>query len=109
MSNEVPKVISTYLEITAAHDVAGCAACFTHDAVVHDEGSDHRGIEAVRGWIGAVAEQYQLTFTVLGFDGWDHGAVTRVEVADNFAGSPVVLHQHYSLAGDRIRALTICP
>ncbi|MDT7674793.1 MAG: hypothetical protein QOD82_2695, partial [Pseudonocardiales bacterium] len=36
-------------------------------------------------------------------------AALRVEVAGNFPGSPVVLHQHFSLAGDRIAALTICP
>ncbi|MDT7774726.1 MAG: hypothetical protein QOC67_3650, partial [Pseudonocardiales bacterium] len=106
------------------------------DALVHDEGQDHLGRVAIRAWLGELASKYTLTYRVLGAHRWPAtapataptaapatappttappttapttAAALRVEVAGNFPGSPVVLHQHFSLAGDRIAALTICP
>jgi hypothetical protein len=134
---DVPTVISTYLTAKLGSEVYTILDCFTDDALVHDEGQDHRGRVAIRAWLGELASKYTLTYRVLGAHRWPAtapatgpttapatapatgpttaptnapaAAALRVEVAGNFPGSPVVLHQHFSLAGDRIAALTICP
>jgi hypothetical protein len=119
---DVPTVISTYLAAKLGGEVDTILDCFTDDALVHDEGKDHLGRVAIRAWLGELASKYTLTYRVLGAHRWPATAATaapttapttaaalRVEVAGNFPGSPVVLHQHFSLAGDRIAALTICP
>jgi hypothetical protein len=123
---DVPTVISTYLAAKLGSEVDTILDCFTDDALVHDEGQDHLGRVAIRAWLGELASKYTLTSRVLGAHRWPAAAATtaptttpttapttaaalRVEVAGNFPGSPVVLHQHFSLAGDRIAALTICP
>jgi len=113
-------VISTYLAAKLGSEVDTILDCFTDDALVHDEGKDHLGRVAIRAWLGELASKYTLTYRVLGAHRWPATAPTttapttaaaalRVEVAGNFPGSPVVLHHHFSLAGDRIAALTICP
>ncbi|WP_445187505.1 hypothetical protein ACTXG6_10135 [Pseudonocardia sp. Cha107L01] len=116
---DVPTVISTYLAAKLGSEVDTILDCFTDDALVHDEGKDHLGRVAIRAWLGELASKYTLTYRVLGAHRWSAtappttapttAAALRVEVAGNFPGSPVVLHQHFSLAGDRIAALTICP
>jgi hypothetical protein len=130
---DVPTVIITYLSAKLGSEVETILDCFTDDAQVHDEGQDHRGRVAIRAWLGELASTYTLTYRVLGAHRWPApapapapttapaitpatqpatgptAAALRVEVAGNFPGSPVVLHQHFSLAGDRIAALTICP
>ncbi|HWN33155.1 MAG TPA: nuclear transport factor 2 family protein [Pseudonocardia sp.] len=125
---DVPTVIATYLAAKLSSDTDRILDCFTDDALVHDEGRDHRGRAAISAWLGDLASKYTLTYTVLGVHRWTSADATgatadasadasaastaaalRVEVAGNFPGSPVVLHQHFSLAGDRIAALTICP
>jgi hypothetical protein len=124
---DVPTVISTYLAAKLGSEVDTILDCFTDDALVHDEGKDHLGRVAIRAWLGELASKYTLTYRVLGAHRWPAtpattapaaappttatttAAALRVEVAGNFPGSPVVLHHHFSLAGDRIAALTICP
>lgn len=124
---DVPTVISTYLAAKLGSEVDTILDCFTDDALVHDEGKDHLGRIAIRAWLGELASKYTLTYRVLGAHRWPAtapatapttaptatapttAAALRVEVAGNFPGSPVVLHHHFSLAGDRIAALTICP
>ncbi|MDT7622222.1 MAG: hypothetical protein QOF99_3123 [Pseudonocardiales bacterium] len=134
---DVPTVISTYLAAKLGSEVDTILDCFTDDALVHDEGQDHLGRVAIRAWLGELASKYTLTYRVLGAHRWPAtapatpattapaaaptaapatattapttAAALRVEVTGNFPGSPVVLHHHFSLAGDRIAALTICP
>ena len=40
MSVRLPAVIVAYIAGSNAHDADGCAACFTDDAVVRDEGRE---------------------------------------------------------------------
>ncbi|HEX4249096.1 MAG TPA: nuclear transport factor 2 family protein [Pseudonocardia sp.] len=105
---ELPEVLTTYLSAKLDADLDTIVACFTDDALVHDEGHDHRGRAAIRAWLAELASTYTITYRLLGAERWAGGAALRLEVAGNFPGSPVALHQHFSLAGDRIAALTIC-
>jgi len=106
---DLPTPVATYLAAKIDRDAAVILDCFAEDALVHDEGQDHHGRAAIEAWLGDLAGKYTLSYNVLGADRWDAAAAVRVEVAGNFPGSPVTLHQHFSLSDDRITALTICP
>ena len=46
---------------------------------------------------------------ITGITLFDSAAIVQVKLEGNFPGSPVELHHHFSLAGYKIAALTICP
>ena len=81
---------------------------FTSDAVVHDDGHTHIGIEAISSWSNQVSSAFTFTRTVIGATVQPNVAIVRVLVEGNFPGSPIELHHHFSLISDRIAALTIC-
>ncbi len=61
MSIELPKPIAVYIAGSNAHDADACAACFTDDAVVRDEGRERQGIAAIRGWKEDATRKYRPT------------------------------------------------
>jgi len=86
---------------------------FTDDAVVHDEGRTHIGIDAVGAWTQGVAAAFSFTRTIIDVKLRANAVVVRARLEGNFPGSPVELHHHFTLADDKtggkISALTICP
>ncbi|GAA4702908.1 nuclear transport factor 2 family protein [Pseudonocardia yuanmonensis] len=106
---DAPEAVAAYLRARTDTDVETIVGCFAPDAVVHDEGRDHVGTEAIRAWTNGVAAAYTLTRTVRSVRSIGPATVVAVEVAGNFPGSPVVLHHHFTLTDRGIAALTICP
>jgi ketosteroid isomerase-like protein len=47
---KLPKLITNYLDADKAKDADRLALCFAGDALVHDEGRDYRGRDAIRSW-----------------------------------------------------------
>lgn len=45
MTITLPKIIETYVLAKNAHDIKNTLACFSKNAVVHDEGQEMRGIK----------------------------------------------------------------
>jgi hypothetical protein len=107
--NELPPAVWTYLT-TPKDDVGQILdQLFTPDAVVHDEGRSHIGLDAIRRWHEAVASAFAFTSTIISTTVPTNAAVVQVRLDGNFPGSPVELHHHFSLDADKISALTICP
>ncbi|MEU1597948.1 nuclear transport factor 2 family protein [Streptomyces sp. NPDC005708] len=104
-----PPVVVTYLKAKADADVHTTVACFTPDAVVHDEGKDHIGVAAIRDWAVGVVATYDLTRTIRTVRTSSDATLVQIEIAGNFPGSPVVLHHHFTVSDGLIAALTICP
>ncbi|MFD7658455.1 SDR family oxidoreductase [Actinosynnema sp. NPDC059797] len=73
------------------------------------DGGTHVGLDAIRAWTDAVASAFTFTRTVTDTTTAGNAVVVRTRVASDLPGSPVDLHHHFSLDGDRISALTICP
>jgi ketosteroid isomerase-like protein len=67
---ELPKAIAAYIAASNAHDADACAACFTDDAIVRDEGREVRGFTGGRTNVvqGAVHLVLFLAFLALIFD-----------------------------------------
>jgi hypothetical protein len=99
--------IHRYFDLAPQHNADAYFAQFTDDAVVHDEGEEHRGIAAIRSWRANVPV---VTYAVHDSSETATGLDARVDVAGDFPGSPVRLTFQFGFADDgRITALTIGP
>lgn len=107
MSPSLPAVVADYFRISNGGDDAGLGACFTDDAVVHDEGGTHRGHADIQAWKRAAREKYDYSVTPV--DSRRDGARLTVaaELVGNFPGSPVTVDLVFELTDERIRALRI--
>jgi hypothetical protein len=105
----LPPAVAAYL--AAPKDQVGAILdqVFTSDAVVHDEGRTHVGLDAIRAWNAEVAAAFNFTRTIRNVALPGNAAVVVVKLEGNFPGSPVELYHHFSVVGERISAMTICP
>ena len=107
MNVELPSIIQKYIDASNAHDVKSVLACFSDDAVVHDERETLRGTEAIRNWITKTIEKYKFQFKPLTIKPDDAKPVVTVEVSGTFDGSPVTLDYQFTLENEKIRSLVI--
>ena len=91
MASKLPRLISDYINASNAHDVKSILACFSDNAVVHDEGETLHGKKSIEGWIVKTIEKYKFQFKPLKIKGDDPEVVVAVEVSGTFDGSPVTL------------------
>jgi hypothetical protein len=66
------------------------------------------GLGAIHSWCDEVAAAFTFTRTIGDVTLFDAAAIVQVRLEGNFPGSPVELHHHFSLTGNKITALTIC-
>ena len=107
MSHNLPKPVQDYLAAERDKDADAISRCFADDAVVHDEGKDHRGIAAIRDWKQEADEKYRCVLEPLRALQNDDQVTLRARVIGDFPGSPVELDFQFELAGDKIAALDI--
>jgi hypothetical protein len=106
--SELPAAVASYLSTPKERLSGEVEQLFTDDAVVHDDGRTHIGIDAIASWTDQAASAFTFTRTVIGAIVRPHASIVRVVVEGDFPGSPVELHHHFSLTNDRIAAMTIC-
>ena len=107
MSRDLPTAIAAYIAGSNAHDAAACAACFTDDAVVRDEGRERQGNAAIREWVAEVSKKYRPTVEVVDAAETDDRTIVTGRVSGNFPGSPINLCYAFTLAGGKIARLEI--
>ncbi len=103
----LPDAISRYFEASNRFDAAAVSACFTTDAIVHDEGGTHVGTDAIKTWNAEASEKYQPHATVISATEKDDKQALKVCVAGQFPGSPVELEFEFLLRDGMIKELTI--
>ena len=103
---ELQSTVAKYL--TTPKEQLSVDQVFASNAVVHDDGHTHIGIDAIAAWTNEVAAVFTFTRTVINVIVQPNAAIVVVLLKGDFPGSPVELHHHFSLTGDRITALTIC-
>jgi hypothetical protein len=109
MSATLPRTIATYIEAYNARDVKGTVACFSEDALVHDEGKDHRGRRAISEWISETLEKYKPVLEPGKVEGSDRETTVAMTLTGSFQGSPVTLAFHFTVESGRIANLNITP
>ena len=108
MDSALPAAVAAYLATPTARIAADVDRLFAPDAVVHDDGHDHVGADAIRTWSDRVGTAFTVDRTVTGSRTVGPATIVTVHLRGDFPGSPVDLHHHFTLDGDRIGALTIC-
>jgi ketosteroid isomerase-like protein len=107
MKTTLPSSIAQYFAAANAHDSAGIAAAFTHDAVVFDEGREHRGTAAIQKWSNEANEKYQPKADVTNVADAEGKTTVTAQVSGTFPGSPLQIRYSFTLSGDKIAALKI--
>jgi ketosteroid isomerase-like protein len=104
---ELPKPIAHYFEAQKSRDVEAQSRCFTDDALVHDEGQDYRGRDAIRSWKQSVQAKFEYDSEPLATTIEGSGVRVLVRLTGNFPGSPVELEHRFTLKNDKIAELVI--
>ena len=107
MKLHMPEPVAAYFSAEEAKDAEKLSLCFLEDGLVHDEGRDYRGREAIRQWKQKADEKYR--YVLLPLDVQTHGdeVTVRARLTGDFAGSPVELNHIFKLANNKIASLEI--
>lgn len=105
--HSLPEVIQEYIAAANTGRIEEAAACFTLDALVHDENKDHQGVAAIRDWITQTTREFKPHNEVLSAsnNGESHHVISTI--SGNFPGSPAELPFHYVLSDGKISRLSI--
>ena len=103
----LPRPVADYFSATNAHDVAAMSAPFAEDAVVKDEGREHRGLEAIREWMRETIRKYDVRVEPMDVREADGSAVVTGRVSGTFPGSPITLRYRFAFDGHGISRLEI--
>jgi ketosteroid isomerase-like protein len=107
MPLSLPEPVTTYLAAVKAKDVDMLALCFAHDALVHDEGRDYDGLDAIKAWNRDTETKYRYVMEPLDASVSGKTVKLRVRLTGDFAGSPVELSYGFTLANTKITSLEI--
>ena len=103
----LPASIHTYFTAHAPEDSEAFAVAFAPDAIVRDEGHNHRGPQEIHDWWLAAKARYHHHAESIDITEREGRTLVRARVSGDFPGSPAVLTFAFSLASERIAALEI--
>lgn len=109
MAIELPRAIADYFAADAGLSAEATAACFTHAAVVKDEGYTYTGRDAIRRWKDESSAKYTYTAQPISLANEDGRTVVTSHLVGNFPGSPIDLRYFFTLDGDKIAELEVIP
>jgi ketosteroid isomerase-like protein len=107
MSPRLPEPLAAYFAATNTHDIEAMIAGFAEGAVVKDEGQEHHGIQAIRGWMEETARKYRVTVEVTDVAETDDKTLVTGLVSGSFKGSPARLRFTFTLDHSKISRLEI--
>jgi SnoaL-like domain len=105
--NAMPKPVAAYFAATNKHDISGILASFSGDAVVKDEGREHRGLKAIGEWATETMRKYDFTVEPTGVEETKGTTVVAAIVSGTFPGSPLRLRYVFFIDGKGISRLEI--
>jgi ketosteroid isomerase-like protein len=107
MTTKMHSTLEKYFAATNEHDVAGMIADLADDAVVKDEGREHRGVQAIREWMKETIRKYKFKAEPTGVARENDRTAVAVTVSGDFPGSPIALTYWFKLEGQKIARLEI--
>jgi ketosteroid isomerase-like protein len=107
MLPKLPQPVVDYLAAVKAKDPEMFALCFTGDALVHDEGRDHKGLDAITAWMKDTQSKYKYVIEPLDASVSGNTVKLRARLTGDFPGSPADLDFTFMLANDKIASLEI--
>jgi len=100
VSPTLPTVLDRYFAAQNAHDTDALVACFASSAIVHDEGADIVGTDAIRAWKAASSRKYRVTVEPLESREEGDRTVVVARVTGTFPGSPANLTYRFGITTD---------
>ena len=100
MNQTLPATLTRYFAAQNAHDIDAMVACFAPDAVVHDDGAEIVGTDAIRAWKEETSRKYTATVEPLESREEGDRTVVVARVAGTFPGSPVNLTWDFGIIED---------
>ena len=107
MTTTLHSTLEHFFAATNRHDVAGMIASFADHAVVKDEGSEHRGVPAIREWMKETIRRYHFRVEPTNVARTSDVTAVGVTVSGTFPGSPITLTYWFKLEGQKIARLEI--
>jgi ketosteroid isomerase-like protein len=107
MTPQMHTTLERYFAAANRHDVAGMTADFADDAVVEDEGHEHRGVAAIREWMKETIRKYEFKAEPTRVARENDRTAVSVTVSGDFPGSPIALTYWFKLEGQKIARLEI--
>jgi hypothetical protein len=107
MATKLHPTLESYFAATNRHDVDGMIAAFADDAVVKDEGREHQGTSAIRGWMNETIRKYNFRAEPTSVAGVNDQTAVTVSISGNFPGSPIALTYWFKLGEQKITRLEI--
>lgn len=107
MNPPLSPLLEGFVTACNTYDANACLACFTGDAVVHDENHTHRGASEIRAWFEDVSRKYRITMTPLDVTAVGGEAILTASIDGTFDGSPIELRYRFTFTNDKISALSI--
>ena len=107
MSTQMHPTLERYFAATNRHDVAGMIADLADDAVIKDEGHEHRGVPAIREWMNETIRKYNFKAEPTRVARENERTAVSVTVSGDFPGSTIALTYWFKLEGQRIARLEI--
>lgn len=101
----LPDVLTALTEAQNNFDSMAYANCFSENAIVFDEGKNHKGKKEIQQWIKKANEAYQASMKPLEYAATEE--ILKAEIAGNFPGSPIVLSYHFTFQNGLIGSLKI--
>lgn len=105
--SQLPDLITNYFELPPDAGVPDLAVVFTDDAIVRDEGHEHRGITGIRAWRVETMARTPFTARPLSVEEKDGVLHVPTEVTGSFPGSRLTLVHRFTLCDGRVAALEI--
>jgi ketosteroid isomerase-like protein len=107
-TNTAPDIIRRYFDLASQPDQDAYLALFADDAIVEDEGREHRGIDAIRRWRGEVP---LVSYEITDVDETPAGTIVTVTISGDFPGSPFsgLRFRFGDYDDNKIRRLRIAP
>ena len=107
MTTKMHSTLERYFAATNKHDVAGMSADLADDAIVKDEGGEHRGVPAIREWMKETIRKYKFKLEPMNVARENDRTAVSVTVSGDFPGSPITLSYWFKLEGQKIARLEI--
>src|SRR5690349_18274669 len=104
---QLPPPIAAYFTAANGADGNNVAACFTEDAIVHDERREMRGRTAIARWADETRGKYRYRVEPTRVDQEADRTVVTAHLSGSFPGSPIDLPYRFRLAGPQIASLEI--
>ena len=105
----VPNPVATYLAADKAKDTEMLGECFREDAVVRDEGREHRGVAAIKAWHREANAKYRYVLEPIEASASGPRVVVRARVTGDFPGSPIEPQFSFVISDERIVSLEVTP